>query len=122
MLCLGCDRSVVLTGVQWQMICRSQAVLLLGVVDILVLFYLCHPLREVLDPEESFAEVELVVGGEDALVLVILLGGGAVVHQQLLRVLNIGPLFLDVIQVNGMQLNMMHFKVMQLKVMQLNMT
>ena len=47
--------------------------------------HLSHALREVLDPKEARAEVEPVVGGEDALVLVVLSGRCTVVDQPFLR-------------------------------------
>ena len=46
---------------------------------------LSHALREVLDPKEAWSKVEPVVGGEDALVLVVLSGRCAVVDQPFLR-------------------------------------
>ena len=47
--------------------------------------HLSHALREVLDPKEARAEVESVVGGENALVLVVLSCRCAVVDQPFLR-------------------------------------
>ena len=47
--------------------------------------HLSHALREVLDPKEARSKVEPVVGGEDALVLVVLSGRCAVVDQPFLR-------------------------------------
>ena len=47
--------------------------------------HLSHALREVLDPKEARAEVESVVGGENALILVVLSGRCAVVDQPFLR-------------------------------------
>ena len=47
--------------------------------------HLGYALREVLDPKEARSEVEPVVGGEDALVLVVLSGRCAVVDQPFLR-------------------------------------
>ena len=47
--------------------------------------HLSHALREVLDPKEARSKVEPVVGGEDALVLVVLSGRCTVVDQPFLR-------------------------------------
>ena len=47
--------------------------------------HLSHALREVLDPKEARSKVEPVVGGENALVLVVLSGRCAVVDQPFLR-------------------------------------
>ena len=46
--------------------------------------HLSHALREVFDAKESRTKVESVVGGEDALVLVVLGRRCAVVDQSLL--------------------------------------
>ena len=47
--------------------------------------HLSHALREVLDPKEARSKVEPVVGGENALVLVVLSSRCTVVDQPFLR-------------------------------------